>query len=230
MRESGFSRLWNAVKPRPLAKREGPPPSKHKLKQIKILRATFVAVLVLASASIVYIYIADAPERADAQFQAGMRLMGPGDYRQAIEKFTRAVSIYETGEAYLERGSAHQYLNEIDLALADFDKATTVDPNLARGYSAKGAIYRDRKDFRRAIEELTKAVELDPTLDAYYQRAQTYEALGEFRKAIEDYDAAIVIARDAPQVYRARSLAKRNLGDMEGSEADRDKAKSMERR
>jgi tetratricopeptide (TPR) repeat protein len=187
-------------------------------------------VLVLAAASIVYIYLADAPRLADAQFQTGMRLMGAGDYKRAIDKFNRAVSIHETGEAYLERGSAHLYRNEIDVALADFDRATTLNPNLARAYSAKGVIYRDRKDFRRAIEELTKAVELDPTIDSYYERAQAYEAMGEFRKAIENYDAAIMNARDVPHIYRARSLAKRNLGDKEGSEADRDKARSLERR
>src|SRR5271166_3452245 len=108
MDESVLTRLWNAVKPPPPVKRPGPPPSKHKLQQIKILRVTFGAVVVLAAGLCVYLYIAAAPERADAEFQAGMKLRGPGDYKHAIEKFTRAVSIDETGEADLERGSAHK--------------------------------------------------------------------------------------------------------------------------
>ncbi len=60
--------------------------------------------------------------------------------------------------------------------------------------------------------------------------AQTYEALHEHQKAIDDYDRALAMMRDSPNVYRSRALAKRNLGDIAGFESDRDMARALERR
>jgi tetratricopeptide (TPR) repeat protein len=179
----------------------------------------------------VYNYISSAPQRADVVFQAGMKLMSPKSYPDAIAQFTKAIEIYpQLGEAYLERGVAHRYLGETELAFADFDRAIDVNPNLAHAYTARGSAYRARGDVKRALDDFTKSIAIEPNLDAYYERGQTYESLGEHQKAIDDYDQAIAQMRDAPHVYRARSLARRNLGDIAGYEADRDHARSVERR
>jgi tetratricopeptide (TPR) repeat protein len=176
----------------------------------------------------VYFYIASAQDRADARFRAAMKVMRPGSYGDAIKLFTQAVGIWSLPDAYLERGVAQHYLGEDAPALADFDKAIELNPNLARAYSARGSIYRSRGDFKRALEEFNKSINIESNIDAYYERGQTYESLGEHQKAIDDYDKAVVELNDAPYVYRARSLAKRNLGDVAGYEADRDKAKNLE--
>ena len=57
-----------------------------------------------------------------------------------------------------------------------------------------------------------------------------YESLGQHQKAIEDYDKAVQESPDSPAVYRARSMARRNIGDQAGYEADRDKANSIDDR
>jgi len=183
----------------------------------------------IAAGAGVYNYIGSAAQRAEVEYQAGMKLMGPGTYAKAIASFTRAIEIWpQLGEAYLERGVAHRYLNETEQAMADFDKAIDVNPNLARAYSARGRVYRERGDIKRALEDFTKSISLDSNVDAHYERGQTYETLGQHQKAIDDYDQAIARLPDAPHVYRARALAKRNLGDIAGYEADRDTAKRFE--
>jgi tetratricopeptide (TPR) repeat protein len=121
-------------------------------------------------------------------------------------------------------------MGKIELALRDFDKAIEMNPNMDRAYASRGLIYRDRGDINGAVDQFTKSINIRPTVDAYYQRGQTYESLGEHQKAIEDYDYAIAVLRDAPHVYRARSLAKRNLGDVQGADEDREKARSFEHR
>ena len=62
------------------------------------------------------------------------------------------------------------------------------------------------------------------------QRGLAYEAAGEHRKAVADYDDAIAEMRDAPYAYRARALAKDALGDVEGAKADREAAQRIESR
>jgi hypothetical protein len=51
--------------------------------------------------------------------------------------------------------------------------------------------------------------------------------LGQFDKAIEDYDRAIAERRDAPWVYLARSIAKRTLGDEAGYRRDQERAAEL---
>jgi tetratricopeptide (TPR) repeat protein len=200
-------------------------------KQKRLLRYTFLIALLAGTGIATYLYISAAPERAEAQFQDAMKLMKPGHYEEAAAGFTRAIRTWpQLADAYFERGNAYHALNRDDEALADFEKAADLMPSPARAYAAIGSIYRVRKDYKRAMESYSKSIGSNATVDAYFERAQTYEILGEHQKAVSDYDKAILKMPDAPAVYRARSLARRNLGDEPGYEADRDTANRMEHR
>jgi tetratricopeptide (TPR) repeat protein len=229
MVEEFLTRLWNAVKPPPPATVN--PLSPRQITRKRRVIAALLTVVVLAAGFGVYLYLPAASQRADAEFKAGMKLMEPGNYGKAIAKFDHAASIMpNVAQVYLSRGIAHRNQNEIDLALADFDKAIELNSNLAAAHSARGDVLRERGDIDGAMAEFTRSIQIEPTVEGYYERGQVFESLGEHRKAIDDYDQAIALIRDAPQVYRARSLAKRNLGHIAGYRADRDKAKSMEQR
>ena len=230
MAESVLTRLWNAVKPPPPVDRPGAPAlTEQKKKQQRLIIYTICAVAVLAVAGGIYAYIANAPARADKEFQDGMRYMGPGRYPDAIIHFTKAISIHsQLPDAYLERGNAHRSLGDIDAALADFQTAADLNPTLADAHNGIAMIYVQKHDQRHALEELGKSLALKPTVEAFFQRGQILEAQGDHRKAIEDYDRAIGEARDAPYMYRARALAKANLGDTEGAHADRQIALQIE--
>jgi len=231
MARSVYTRVWDAVKPPPSATAPGSANKKLTAKQKRLLYATLAVVVLGVIAWPVYAFIASAPQRADKEYQAGMKLLGPGKYRDANLHFTRAIEIRpQLADAYLERGVSHRYLNEMDAALADLDQAVALNPNLARAYSARGFIYRERGDPQRAMEEFTKSLAIAPNVDAYFERGQTYEDLGQHQKAIEDYDRAIAEFREAPYVYRARSLARRNLGDTDGYTADQNTASQLEHR
>jgi len=232
MSESPFSRFWNIVKPPPEGNR--PVASVELLalrrRQRRLVMITGGAIVVLAAAVGVVMYVADAPERADREFQEGMKMMRPGKYPDAIVHFTRVLSISaQRGDAHLERGNAHRSLDEPDEALADFQAAADLNPSIAEPHNGIALIYIERKDWRHAIEELTKSVELQPTIEAYYQRGEILESQGEHQKAIADYDKAIALDRDSPYIYLARALAKENLGDKEGAHADRLTAVQIQR-
>jgi tetratricopeptide (TPR) repeat protein len=152
-----------------------------------------------------------------------------GCYYIASHDIFSGPSASQNAAVYLQRGIAHQSLGEIEAALADFDEAVDVNPNWAEAYSARGEIYRDKGDLKRAVQEFTNSIQHKPTLHAYLSRGQVYEALGQHRKAIEDYDKATELS-DSPYIYVVRALAKRNLGDIAGSDADRAKARSVARR
>lgn len=228
MSDSAFGRLWNLVKPPPAVK-GGTQRRKLQPRQKRLLIVAAAVVVIGGGSWAVYSYIAGAPQRAEAEFQAGMKFMQPGQYQNAIPRFTRAIQIHELANAYLERGTAYRYMGQIDLAIADFEKSADLDSSLARAYSGLGSIYRDRGDMKRALEQYTKSIAISHNVDALFERGEMYEAVGEHQKAIDDFTAAIDGIRDAPYIYRARALAKRNMGDIAGYEADRDEARGIER-
>jgi tetratricopeptide (TPR) repeat protein len=209
------------------------PPKKARFtkKQKRLLVMTAIALAVVGGSWSLYAYIAGAQERGEEQFRNAMKLMKPGNYEAAIAGFTKAIETWpQLAEAYLQRGVAQHTLGHDDEALADFERAADLNPNLARAYTARGSIYRARGDVKRAMVEFTKSISIKPNTDAFYERGQSYESLGEHQKAIEDYDRAIAEMPDAPFIYQARALAKRNLGDQAGYEADRDAGDRLEHR
>jgi len=230
MAESVIGKLWDILKPPPQA---GPPSEKvlaQRRRQRRLIRITLIAILVCGGAGGVYSYIASAPQRADKEYSAGMLDMGPGRYDEAIVHFNKAIGIWPRHPlAYLERGVAHRYLQQPDQALADLDMAAALDLALSQAHAERGIIFRERGDTKAALEEFTKSVGAKPTIEGYYELAQTYENLGQHQKAIEFYDEAIREMPDAPYVYRARALARANAGDLQGAQQDRQTAAAFER-
>jgi tetratricopeptide (TPR) repeat protein len=228
MPESELPRLRKLNSPPPAAKSTAAPDRKLKARRKRLLTITASVILLGGLGWAVYSYITGAPQRAEDQFQAGMKSMQPGQYQNSIPVFTRSIQVHETAHAYLERGNAHRFLGETDLAIADYEKAIELDSSMAGAFSGLGSIYRDRHDMKRALEEYSKSIAASPTVDALFERGEMYESAGEHQKAIDDFTVAIASMRDAPYMYRARALARRNLGDIAGYEADRDQAHAIE--
>jgi len=177
----------------------------------------------------IYGYWASAPDRAQDEAAVGVKLLGIGTYDQAMRHFDRAIQIWpEYADAYLNRGLAEHAASHRAEALADFDRALSLDASLTRAYNARGQIYLENGDAQQTIRECSKSIQVRPSVDAYYQRGEAYEKLGEHQKAIADFDAAIAESREAPFAYRARSVAKRNAGDRAGALADDDQARRIE--
>jgi tetratricopeptide (TPR) repeat protein len=55
---------------------------------------------------------------------------------------------------------------------------------------------------------------------AYYQRGNAYRRMGEFGRALNDYDQAIQLDPDLAYLYQARGLARCWLGDKADAFAD----------
>jgi len=198
-------------------------------RQRKLITITVGIIVALGGGAFIYQYASNGQQRAEKEFQDGMKLMSPGKYQDAVVHFTKAIAIYgQLPDAYLERGNAHRVLGEPDEALADYQAATDLNPSLAAAHNGIAMIYIERHDPRHGLEHLNKALSLQPSVEAYYERGQILESQGKHQKAIEDYNRAIAEKTDSPYMYRARALAKINAGDVEGAHADRQLADKME--
>ena len=226
--ESFLTRWRKAVRPLP---REAPSAALLALKrrQRKLIQRTVAILALVGAGGWIYSYWASAPDRAQEEAALAVKLLGVGTYDQAMRHFDRAIQIWpDYADAYLSRGLAERGASHRAEALADFDRALALDPSLTRAYNARGQIYLENGDVQKTIQDCSKSIQVNPTVDAYYQRGEAYEKLGEHQKAIADFDAAIAESREAPFAYRARSVAKRNAGDRAGALADDDQARRIE--
>jgi tetratricopeptide (TPR) repeat protein len=83
----------------------------------------------------------------------------------------------------------------------------------------------ENKDYRGAIADLNKAIEIDPNYaKAYGLRGNLKKRLEDYRGAIADVNKAIEIDPNDEWLFANRGLVKANLGDLRGAIADVNKA------
>ncbi|MYB92774.1 tetratricopeptide repeat protein [Candidatus Poribacteria bacterium] len=64
-------------------------------------------------------------------------------------------------------------------------------PDYVEAYYNRGLVYRMKEDYKHAVEDYTKAIEIDPyNADAYYRRSRAWLYLGEEEKAKSDMKTA----------------------------------------
>ena len=79
----------------------------------------------------------------------------------------------------------------------------------------QGRAYHNRGDYRKAIEEYDRFINLVPgRADAHYRRGMAYDNLGDFNRAMQDYNRAIEINPKLVEAYNNRGAVYDNLGDL----------------
>ena len=219
----------------PLSKAPPPPPTPaqraQRRRQIRLVLGTLVGIVVVVASWQVFEYIDSAPERAEQQVNAGIAMLTPGRYGEAVQQFTEALQLNSASwNAYLQRGVAKQNLGQLDAALDDYQKALLLKPDLLKARTERAEIYRRKGDSRNALEELTKVIEIEPTTEAYTTRGLVRADLGQHQEAIADFSWVIEKLRDAPYAYLGRARSKRALGDEAGAQADEKMTATFNRR
>jgi tetratricopeptide (TPR) repeat protein len=158
---------------------------------------------------------------ADAYRMRGRAYVAQSDRDMAIRDFSRVAELQPRDASVLvERGLVHMDQKDYATAVADADRAVAIDPKSARAYNLRATARRAAGDPRRAIEDFTRAVEREPNLDNYFQRAATFQLLGEHKLALADFDKAIAEDPQQPHIYYARAQSRAALGDSAGAQAD----------
>jgi len=98
----------------------------------------------------------------------------------------------------------------------------------AEEYFEKGNAKIDKTDYRGAIQDYNKAIELNPNhANAYFARGLAKRKLGDYRGAIQDFDKTIELDSDLAPAYANRGLAKIGLGQKNSGCLDLSKAAKL---
>ena len=128
----------------------------------------------------------------------------------AIADYTKAIKLKpDFILAYFRRGMAYSTsTGDNDNAIADFTQVIQLDADNAYpgAYFARGLAYDNKKNYKRAIEDVTKMIELKPNYaEAYNRRGMAYFGMDDYNRAIENFTRAIELDYDA-YFMRAHSL------------------------
>jgi tetratricopeptide (TPR) repeat protein len=92
---------------------------------------------------------------------------------------------------YINRGMAYSKRALLIRAMADFNQAIEIDPNITEAYNDRGYVYICFGDYIEAISDLNRALELNSNFAfAYYNRGVAYYHLGKYDKAWADVHKA----------------------------------------
>lgn len=120
-----------------------------------------------------------------AYFEKGKVLEKLGRYNEAIENYETTISIEDpTSHAYLRIGKCHEKLHNDDLAKHFFYHTVHEDPLLDKGWLAITDFYYRKKDYKKALYYINKAINIDEENALYWKKC------AKINKALKNYDEA----------------------------------------
>jgi tetratricopeptide (TPR) repeat protein len=175
------------------------------------------------------------PHNAVAAFNAGNIYLKQGDYQAAVERYTLAIEAApsEQWDFYYNRARAYERGGDAEAAEADYRHALDVlTANIEGGsedfdsYYYRGWLFLTLDDPQAAIDDFTRAAEIEPEEAAVYElRAWAYTLLGDYEAAIADLSRVIVLDPESASAFYNRAyLVALFGGDLEGALSDVERA------
>jgi len=112
------------------------------------------------------------------------------------------------------------------LLIKDLNLFIKNSPNNAEHYFKRGEYYIMLQDYRQAIADFTRSIEISKGLEAapYYKRGSVYDRLGDNTNAILDFSMVIKLMPDFEWGFNDRGMIYTEMGDYQKAEADLKKA------
>jgi len=115
--------------------------------------------------------------------------------------------------AFTNRALGYKRKGQLDKAIADYDEAIRLKPDLVVAFNNRGNAHYFRGRLDRAIEDFDAAIRFNPDFaEAFANRGNVYRKKGQLDRAIEDYNKAIKIEPDNAQAFADRGLAYEKKG------------------
>ena len=132
------------------------------------------------------------PKKAEYYISRAHTYTGDNWFDKATDDLSAAIKADpKSTDAWSSRGFLYEISGKNDKAISDYSEwiRLTADNKVenSNAYAARGRIHISELDYSKAIEDCSKAIELNPrNFSAYYSRAYAYSCVGEYYKSIED--------------------------------------------
>ena len=146
---------------------------------------------------------------------------GEGDRAYAIEMLSQLLAQHESAIDYNNRGLLYYYNGELDLALADYNRAVSLAPALAATYNNRANCYAAKGELVEAIEDYDMAIDLNPFhVRALINQGIAFRHLEMYDLAIQNFDIALGLGQMEGYIYAQRGRTYQADGDWNCAIAD----------
>lgn len=149
-------------------------------------------------------------QQAMVLFERAYRHQMRGEYADAMILYRRSIETYPTAEAHTFLGWTYSMMDRYEEAIEACEEAIEVDPDFGNPYNDIGAYLIELNRWKEAIPWFEKAM-VAPRYEVpqfpYMNLGRVYEHLGDYEKALDYYNRAIVI----DPFYRTAIWAKYEL-------------------
>lgn len=159
-------------------------------------------------------------------FYKGEDFLSKGQYSMALPYLNTLIGIDSTlSEGWFLRGVAKYNLGDVYGAVADFQKATDVNPLLSQAYNYKAIALNRLMRHNQALVEVRNALDIKPNaLDYQYTLGVTYFYLKEYKLAADVFSKMVMFEKTNPDVWINRGTARMFIADTAGALSDFNKA------
>jgi len=184
----------------------------------------------------VAVMIAATPAVADRAKPVQDCLDAAARYDAAAAQQLCALALQDAGlskadraAALLGRGMAADFRHDGKAALADYDQAIQLQPDLSAAYVMRGLLAAAQGDDTSAIADFSTVIKLRPDeTTGYRDRAQRYLARHDWSAALTDLDKLVALSPQEADMLFLRGYAHEQLGHQAAAQADYTAARSLD--
>jgi tetratricopeptide (TPR) repeat protein len=123
-------------------------------------------------------------------------------------------------EAFRIRGRGYRDRGQYEKALADFNRALELNPNIDRAIGGRGETYRLMGRYEEALADFTRSLELDPDVWEMSNRGETYRLMGRYEEALADFTRSLELDPAYAWAMGSRGQTYKAMGRHEDALAD----------
>jgi tetratricopeptide (TPR) repeat protein len=145
-----------------------------------------------------------------------------GDYSGAIAILTQLIKRHPHSAAdYNNRGLIHFQNGQLDLAIADYNKALELNTRLDSAYNNRANYYASLGMWKEALADYDMALDFNPAnTRAWINQGITFRQLGLHERALDNFDFALLFGQLTGQIYAERGRTYHLRGDWNCAIAD----------
>jgi tetratricopeptide (TPR) repeat protein len=127
-----------------------------------------------------------------------------GAFPQALELYQRSLSWEDDAETHVNLASCYLYSNRPDDSLVEASKALLLDPNNAHALNVQGKAWMKKRDYKKAVESLQRAIQIQPEFEPAYALGVSLLALKDpesRKKAAQVFDVIVASVGDTGSLH-----------------------------
>jgi Tfp pilus assembly protein PilF len=154
--------------------------------------------------------------RTEIHNNLGLIYMNQKNFAAAKREFETCLADKTYPKPYLPNynlGLLEEAQGKIEEAEKIYQNLLIISPQYPPPFNRLGIIYYNRGEYRKAVDYLLSAVQLDAEyVEAYYFLAQAYEKLGLTEEAAVSYGQVVVLVPNTALAIEAQGRARKVLG------------------